>query len=548
MLISKKKYLEALDRIKNLEEQLKNCSDEKKIIKVEIQLKDEKLLELTNTCAIMEDERNDLKKNLNEMTENTKIHKENIIKLSVQLKTLNSHKNIYEEFIREFETQKEKKQTLINEIKELEEQYENKAKNELDEIAKLLLEKKDELELDILNYQTKLLKLKQDSFEYPSIELKLKEAKETLLKIEENIINAKEEKKLQDVAFYKNVIPFTTTLEFKEKLFSNNEKQKEMLKKNEAVNSETTWTVNGSVKAGRALTKENTKFMIRSFNTECDNAIRSLKFSNYESLLNRIEKAYQQINKLNKRSDLNIKEEFLNLKLEELRLIYELKIFEQKEKEKLQQLRQDERERKLVEKEIKEKLIELDKHEDKMEGILSQKMRAFSNSKGENKELLNEIKEIEDNIELVRKKREEVHQRHQVGKSGYVYVISNVGSFGANIYKIGMTRRLEPNDRIRELNGAAVPFPYDIHTMILTDDAPKLENQLHAAFNDKRLNLVNKRKEFFNVSIEEIKDEIIRCHGEEVIFEENGLGEQFYLSDSFRINMLEEMQDNIFVN
>jgi hypothetical protein len=93
----------------------------------------------------------------------------------------------------------------------------------------------------------------------------------------------------------------------------------------------------------------------------------------------------------------------------------------------------------------------------------------------------------------------------QQTKRGHVYIISNIGSFGENVYKIGMTRRLEPTDRVKELGDASVPFKFDIHAMIYSDEAPRLENELHKAFNNKKVNMLNNRKEFFNVTIDEIE-------------------------------------------
>ena len=94
----------------------------------------------------------------------------------------------------------------------------------------------------------------------------------------------------------------------------------------------------------------------------------------------------------------------------------------------------------------------------------------------------------------------------QQTKRGHVYVISNIGSFGENVYKIGMTRRLDPMDRVRELGDASVPFPFDVHAIIFSEDAPALETKLHKTFNQRRVNLINTKKEFFHVSLQEIED------------------------------------------
>ena len=94
--------------------------------------------------------------------------------------------------------------------------------------------------------------------------------------------------------------------------------------------------------------------------------------------------------------------------------------------------------------------------------------------------------------------------RAQLTKSGHVYIVSNLGSFGEGIYKIGMTRRLEPLDRVKELGDASVPFPFDVHAMIYSQNAPSLESALHRAFDERRVNLVNTRKEYFRVELDEI--------------------------------------------
>ena len=111
-----------------------------------------------------------------------------------------------------------------------------------------------------------------------------------------------------------------------------------------------------------------------------------------------------------------------------------------------------------------------------------------------------------------------VLEREANARAGYVYVISNIGSFGENVYKIGMTRRLEPMDRIKELSSASVPFEFDVHAMIFSDDAPALETSLHQTFDKKRVNLVNSHKEFFKVTLDEIEDVVKSNYNNTVTF------------------------------
>jgi hypothetical protein len=117
-----------------------------------------------------------------------------------------------------------------------------------------------------------------------------------------------------------------------------------------------------------------------------------------------------------------------------------------------------------------------------------------------------EVNRFEAKLDEARQRKERAIARAQITRSGFVYVISNIGSFGDRVFKIGMTRRMEPMDRIYELSGASVPFPYDLHAMLYSDDAPGLEHELHSLFSDRRLNRVNARREFFNdVALDEIE-------------------------------------------
>ena len=138
----------------------------------------------------------------------------------------------------------------------------------------------------------------------------------------------------------------------------------------------------------------------------------------------------------------------------------------------------------------------------------------------EHAKLLSQIQVLEIKLIEATQKKERAISMAQQTKRGHVYVISNLGAFGENIYKIGMTRRLEPLERIYELGSASVPFHFDIHAMIYSDDAPSLENELHKAFSAKKINMLNQRKEFFKVSIDEIESKIKEL-GLEVNFNKN---------------------------
>lgn len=141
---------------------------------------------------------------------------------------------------------------------------------------------------------------------------------------------------------------------------------------------------------------------------------------------------------------------------------------------------------------------------------------------------------LENELEEINKAKEDVDYREANQKAGYVYVISNIGAFGENVFKIGMTRRLDPMERIKELGDASVPFNFDVHAMIFSDDAPALESALHHEFEDRKLNLVNQRREFFKCSLEEIKEAVLKNYDKTVEFTDTPDAEQYRISEKMR--------------
>lgn len=152
----------------------------------------------------------------------------------------------------------------------------------------------------------------------------------------------------------------------------------------------------------------------------------------------------------------------------------------------------------------------------------------------DNTALLDKKEELEKNLEDIEKAIKDVDYREANQRAGYVYIISNIGAFGENVYKIGMTRRLDPQDRVDELGDASVPFNFDVHAMIFSDDAPALENALHKAFEDRKLNMVNQRREFFNVTLDEIKEVVKKNFDKTVEFIDVPDAEQYRVSQKIK--------------
>ena len=324
----------------------------------------------------------------------------------------------------------------------------------------------------------------------------------------------------QDFGVYQPQYNFATIDEYKEKLDEIRNKQKEMIKSNTAAICNTAWKVQGSEQAGKKMIAENIKQTLRNFNIECDLCISKVKFSNYDNSKERIFKAFELQNKLNETNDIHLVDEYYRLKIQELDLAFEYQKKKQEEKEELRRKREEMREAEKVAREIEEKRKELEKEQEHYQNYLKKINEQIEVEQSEERKqyLLAKKEELDNNVNDVQLALEDLDYREANHRAGYVYIISNIGAFGENIFKIGMTRRLEPEDRIAELSGASVPFRFDVHAMIFSDDAPRLEAALHNHFAKNKVNLVNGRKEFFNVTLDEIKQVVRENHDKSVDF------------------------------
>ncbi|STZ14506.1 Uncharacterized protein conserved in bacteria with the myosin-like domain [Moraxella caviae] len=315
-----------------------------------------------------------------------------------------------------------------------------------------------------------------------------------------------EQLELANVGIYEPHFDFGTSEKYKEVIKSNRETQKEMVKQQRAVIGGDGWTVNGSAATGAKMARQAKQLTLRSFNNECDAAIANTTWKNFDRMESRIHRAFEAINKFNKTNRISINSEYLTLKIDELRLVHEHKLKVQQEREEQAELRRLEREEEQLRKEAEKARAE----ELKLQNLLAKIQEQANHSQGEELESLKaEIVELGEELKELQRKNDRVKSMAEQTKLGYVYVISNIGSFGKDVYKIGMTRRLDPMDRVRELGDASVPFYFDVHAMVFSEDAPALEAQLQREFADRRVNLVNYRKEFFNVELNEIKDKLL---------------------------------------
>lgn len=320
------------------------------------------------------------------------------------------------------------------------------------------------------------------------------------------IIELDDEILLQDFGLYTPVYNLMNSEAYKDRLLVVRQKQKDLIKSGHACTYPTTFTLDGSLSKGTKMIKDNVKQIIRSFNNECEAVIDKVKFNNVDSIRRKIEKSYSDLNKMNSSLQISIIPGYLHLKLEELNLCYEYSVKKQEEKDTQKRIREQLREEAKLQKEIEEARKSIEKERKHYENALCQIESQLSSAiESEKAELEAKKLDILSHINDIKKSIEDIDYREANKRAGYVYIISNIGAFGEDVYKIGMTRRLEPTERVDELGDASVPFNFDIHAMIFSEDAPALESALHKAFENRKLNMVNQRREFFNVTLDEIE-------------------------------------------
>ncbi len=319
---------------------------------------------------------------------------------------------------------------------------------------------------------------------------------------------------------YKPHYDFDTPEKYKTQLDEIRRQQKEMVKAKLAVVCQTEWQVGGSKAEGRKLTAQYTRLMLRAFNAESDAAVADTTWNNASKMEERLRKAYEAINACGSSHNIRVMPAYLDLKLAELRLAYEHEQKKQSEKEEQRRIREEQREEEKVRVEIEKAQAEAEADERRFAAAIEKARGEVARTHGAKLDALNaKIAEMEARLAEAQANKQRALSRAQLTKSGHVYVISNIGSFGENVFKIGMTRRLEPMERVKELGDASVPFSFDVHALIYTEDAPKLESELQKAFASRRVNMINERREFFRVPLTEIA-EAVRRHDARIEFTE----------------------------
>lgn len=343
------------------------------------------------------------------------------------------------------------------------------------------------------------------------IENQIEEKRKEIIVLDEDIL-------LESFALYKPKFAFVSSEEYKNKLDSIRTKQKQIIKDGLAVEANENWTVNNSKSEGRKMVNDMKKLLLRSFNNECDYCVDNVKFNNIEVSEKRIEKSYETLNKLGRIMQARITDIYRTLKYEELYLAFEYQQKKQEEKEEQKRIREELREQQKLEQEIQQAREKIAKEKRHFSSAIKELELKLADATSDDERLNIEQKLVEVKYQYAELENEErvIDYREQNAKAGYVYIISNIGSFGENVYKIGMTRRLEPMDRIDELGDASVPFSFDVHALIFSENAPELEAKLHEHFRKNKINKMNNRKEFFRADIYEI-EKVVKQNYDKVV-------------------------------
>lgn len=318
-----------------------------------------------------------------------------------------------------------------------------------------------------------------------------------------------------DMGVYEPHFDFTDSEEYKEAIRIVRDRQKLIIAAKTAVCCPTKWHVEGSYSKGETMTNRNIRLTLRAFNNECDAAIANTRWNNVNAMEKRIVRAQEQIDKMNASNTTYIASEYVALKLEELYLTHEYR-------EKVKAEREERAEAARLAREEQKLLRDLERAEEEE----AHYAKLLERAKAEARAIVGpQLQVFEDQIATLEKDLAKAHAKAERAKamaertrSGYVYIISNIGSFGDGVVKIGLTRRLDPVDRVRELGDASVPFSFDTHAIIYSDDAPALEYALHTEFETTRINARNMRKEFFRASLEEVEAAVRRLAPEATFF------------------------------
>jgi hypothetical protein len=335
----------------------------------------------------------------------------------------------------------------------------------------------------------------------------------------EDYVDLSDDRVLQDIGIYRYHHPLENAAQYVDRLNDLQSKIAEVVKAGRAIVKSNLFTFDNSLAKGRKMADDLGKLMLRAYNSEADNSIRSLKVGNAVTAKRRLQATRDAIAKLGSMMEMRISDEFHDLRVEEIELTSDFLMKRQEERQAERDERAMLREQRKVELELAAERERLDKEH----SHLSNALEALRASGTTDPDLEARLLEVQEAIA-------QNDYRAANIRAGYVYVISNRGAFGDDMVKIGLTRRLEPIERVRELSGASVPFRFDVHTIFFSEDAVTLETELHKHFATRAVNQANPRKEFFFATPSEVREVLLEKVGNLLEFKEHADATEFLQS------------------
>lgn len=413
----------------------------------------------------------------------------------------------------------------------------SRVQEELAQLASALVQQKADLQSELQRQSAEIekevgKKKAETAQQFESYKLQYEESyavlaqrfeskKNELKELNSSVIDLKRTAQLQDLGFFNYDSPAKSSVELGVELEAVRDRIKAMLKDNSAATVIEDFTFNNSKAKGKKFANDMRKLMLRAYNAEAENAIKSVRAGNIEVAIKRLDRTRETAEKLGQFIELSINSSFHKLRIREIELANEHLQTLQQEKELEREHKSQLREQAKAEAEVKRARLA-------KEAELKRIQREFEDAQREAEQhriaLLEkerdhyvnvaeslEVQADEKTLSTIQAKLEDAQRaiadldyREANLKAGYVYVLSNIGAFGESVVKIGMTRRLEPHDRVKELSGASVPFVFDTHLMVFSDNARGLEHELHKHFSEVRVNKVNPRKEYFYTTPEAV--------------------------------------------
>ncbi|MFD0687137.1 DUF4041 domain-containing protein [Actinomadura fibrosa] len=344
--------------------------------------------------------------------------------------------------------------------------------------------------------------------EAADVEREKEKARLRLERLRREIVETEDLALLQEAGVYEYQHPLADVVAYKAELARVKDRIKAMARNGKAVVATTDWTVNGSASQGGKMVRDFSRLMLRAYNAEADNLVRTMRPYRLQSAIDRLDRSAQTIERLGKTMDIRVSREYRQIRVKELELTADHLAKAEEEKERIRAERERQREEEKARRDFEREKARLLKERSHVESALA-RLEARGDEAGA-ADLRSRLADVENAIS-------DVEGRAANVRAGYVYVISNIGAFGERMVKIGMTRRLEPMDRVRELGDASVPFRFDVHALIFSEDAVGLENALHQEFAEQRVNRVNLRREFFHATPAEVRGVLERMAGSHLL-------------------------------